>query len=211
MLAGHRVTDLLLDGAIHVAVDLHVLDEGTLVDQLSEFVPRHEEVVLSVDLSLSWLAGRVTHGKAIKIGVGFREVADQGSLASSGWTHDDQRPVEVFAILNDLLSELFHCQLLNFGRWNFSKYAHALSGLIQCCRHLLLQFRDTTKAVCQVDEGRIEMLALLVYFLAYVDELLKQDLLLLDVLRHLGQPNHCRLKHLNVCLPVGSQKVLDCL
>lgn len=74
----------------------------------------------------------------------------------------------------------------------------------------LVQLGDAAETVSQIDERCIEVLALFVHFFSDVDELLKQDLLLLDVLWHLGKPYHCLLQDLNVCLSTGGQEVSDC-
>ena len=77
--------------AVQVAVVRRVLEELAALDELLEFLTRHERVVDAVALARPRPACRVRH-RTFEMGVGRDELVDDGVLADTGRSGEDDEP-----------------------------------------------------------------------------------------------------------------------
>ena len=75
-------------GAVEVFVDLTVLNEFVLGDHAFKFFPGDEEVLSSMDLTFSWLPGRVGYAESKIVLVFACEVVNKRAFASTRRAHN---------------------------------------------------------------------------------------------------------------------------
>ena len=90
---GLNASNLRLGRAIHVLVNLLVLDEIVLVDHLAELILRHVEVIDTVFLALTHRARRVRNTESELAWIFIRQLVDESRFADARGTHNNHRPV----------------------------------------------------------------------------------------------------------------------